>query len=40
MPRDESLHESRVPDCDLERFKAFIESRVTEIGAWRGDVPR
>ena len=25
---------------DLERFKAFIESRGTETGAWRGDVPR
>lgn len=23
---------------DLERFKAFIESRGTETGAWRGDV--
>lgn len=25
---------------DLERFKAFIESRGTETGEWRGDVPR
>jgi uncharacterized membrane protein len=25
---------------DLQRFKAFIESRGTETGAWRGDVPR
>ena len=25
---------------DLERFKAFIESRGSETGAWRGDVPR
>ncbi|GAT68393.1 SRPBCC family protein [Planomonospora sp. ID91781] len=24
---------------DLERFKAFIESRGAETGAWRGDVP-
>ncbi|MEU4721689.1 SRPBCC family protein [Nonomuraea dietziae] len=24
---------------DLERFKDFIESRGTETGAWRGDVP-
>ncbi len=25
---------------DLRRFKAFIESRPSETGAWRGDVPR
>ncbi|MCA1844914.1 MAG: SRPBCC family protein [Actinobacteria bacterium] len=25
---------------DLDRFKAFIESRGAETGAWRGDVPR
>lgn len=25
---------------DLERFKGLIESRGTETGAWRGDVPR
>ncbi len=25
---------------DLERFKEFIESRGTETGAWRGDIPR
>ena len=25
---------------DLERFKEFIESRGSEQGAWRGDVPR
>ncbi len=25
---------------DLDRFKKFIESRATETGAWRGDVPR
>ena len=25
---------------DLERFKAFIEERGRETGAWRGDVPR
>ena len=23
---------------DLERFKAFIESRGTETGGWRGDI--
>lgn len=25
---------------DLERFKEFIESRVTETGAWRGEIER
>ena len=25
---------------DMENFKAFIESRSVETGAWRGDVPR
>ncbi|MDX6230449.1 MAG: hypothetical protein QOI76_3839 [Frankiales bacterium] len=25
---------------DMERFKKFIESRGSETGAWRGDVPR
>ncbi|WP_067568539.1 SRPBCC family protein [Nocardia acidivorans] len=25
---------------DLQRFKAFIEERPGETGAWRGDVPR
>jgi uncharacterized membrane protein len=25
---------------DLERFKEFMESRGTETGAWRGEVPR
>ncbi|GAA1534069.1 SRPBCC family protein [Kribbella lupini] len=25
---------------DLQRFKSFIESRGSETGAWRGDVPR
>ena len=25
---------------DLERFKSFIESRGTETGAWRGEVPQ
>lgn len=25
---------------DLKRFKKFIESRPTETGAWRGEVPR
>jgi uncharacterized membrane protein len=25
---------------DLERFKAFIEERGSETGAWRGEVPR
>jgi uncharacterized membrane protein len=31
------LDERRV-QSDLERFKAFIEKRGTETGAWRGDV--
>jgi uncharacterized membrane protein len=26
--------------ADLQRFKAFIESRGSETGTWRGDVPR
>ncbi|CAO5183114.1 Coenzyme Q-binding protein COQ10 START domain-containing protein [Frankia sp. AiPs1] len=26
--------------ADLRRFKAFIEDRQTETGAWRGEVPR
>ena len=26
--------------ADLERFKAFIEERGQETGAWRGEVPR
>jgi uncharacterized membrane protein len=25
---------------DLERFRNFIETRATETGAWRGEVPR
>jgi uncharacterized membrane protein len=25
---------------DLDRFKAFIENRQSETGAWRGEVPR
>ena len=25
---------------DLERFKEFIESRESETGAWRGEIPR
>jgi uncharacterized membrane protein len=25
---------------DLERFKAFIENRDVETGAWRGEIPR
>ena len=33
-----NLDEHRVKG-DLERFKAFIESRGSESGAWRGDVP-
>jgi uncharacterized membrane protein len=32
-----NLDERRV-EGDLERFKAFIEKRGTETGAWRGDV--
>jgi uncharacterized membrane protein len=31
---------SRRATGDLERFKAFIESRGTPTGAWRGDVER
>ena len=27
-------------EADLERFKEFIQSRGSETGAWRGDVPR
>lgn len=30
---------SRV-EGDLKRFKSFIESRGTETGAWRGEIPR
>jgi uncharacterized membrane protein len=26
--------------ADVKRFKEFIESRGTETGAWRGDIPR
>lgn len=29
----------REAKADLKRFKAFIESRGAETGAWRGDVP-
>ncbi|GAA1982451.1 SRPBCC family protein [Isoptericola halotolerans] len=32
-----NVDDRRVQD-DLKRFKAFIESRGTETGAWRGDV--
>ena len=31
---------SRRAKGDMERFKEFIESRGSETGAWRGDVPR
>lgn len=31
---------SRRVEGDLERFKAFLESRGRETGAWRGEVPQ
>ena len=31
---------ARQAKSDMENFKTFIESRATETGAWRGDVPR
>ena len=31
---------SKRAEGDLKRFAKFIESRGTETGAWRGDVPR
>ena len=31
--------DDRQVGSDLERFKKFIESRGTESGSWRGDVP-
>ena len=31
---------ARQAKSDMENFKKFIESRATETGAWRGDVPR
>ncbi|NEE01929.1 SRPBCC family protein [Phytoactinopolyspora halotolerans] len=31
---------SRVVERDMKNFKEFIESRGTETGAWRGEVPR
>jgi uncharacterized membrane protein len=31
---------SRIVDRDIKNFKEFIESRRTETGAWRGDIPR
>ena len=31
---------ARQAKSDMENFKEFIESRATETGAWRGDVPR
>jgi uncharacterized membrane protein len=30
---------SRKVDSDLKRFKEFIETRGTETGAWRGEIP-
>jgi uncharacterized membrane protein len=30
---------SRRTEGDLERFKEFVESRGTETGAWRGEIP-
>ncbi|MCW2578328.1 MAG: Polyketide cyclase / dehydrase family protein [Modestobacter sp.] len=32
--------DDRQISADVKRFKQFIESRGTETGAWRGDVPR
>ncbi|MCZ2811247.1 MULTISPECIES: SRPBCC family protein [unclassified Modestobacter] len=32
--------DDRQISADVKRFKEFIESRGTETGAWRGDVPR
>ena len=32
--------DDRQVKSDAKRFKEFIESRGTETGAWRGDVPR
>jgi uncharacterized membrane protein len=32
--------DDRQVKADTERFKEFIESRGTETGQWRGDVPR
>ena len=32
--------DDRQVKADAKRFKEFIESRGTETGAWRGDVPR
>jgi len=32
--------DDRQVTADVKRFKEFIESRGTETGAWRGDVPR
>jgi uncharacterized membrane protein len=32
--------DDRQVKADAKKFKEFIESRGTETGAWRGDVPR
>jgi uncharacterized membrane protein len=32
--------DDRQINADVKRFKEFIESRGTETGAWRGDIPR
>jgi uncharacterized membrane protein len=32
--------DDRQVSSDLDKFKAFIENRQTETGAWRGEVPR
>ncbi|WP_299952950.1 SRPBCC family protein [uncultured Modestobacter sp.] len=32
--------DDRQISADVKKFKEFIESRGTETGAWRGDVPR
>jgi hypothetical protein len=31
---------SLIAERDMKNFKEFIESRGTETGAWRGEVPR
>jgi uncharacterized membrane protein len=31
---------SRAAERDMKNFKEFIESRGTQTGAWRGDIPR
>ncbi len=38
--RGEERVKSRRSVLELKRFKAFVEERGSEIGAWRGEVPR